>query len=459
MRLLNQQCQDSTAISAHYDRFPFPPVYHLVQEDAQRDLTASFNYEFSSMRNAGLSRTSRLWVPGCGTRWAVMLALQFRECQIIASDISAASLDFQRKLAANLALDNIIFRQEDLLAAGYRHEFDYVSCIGVLHHLPCPPEGLSAIRSSLKTDGMAELMVYDRDNRQYSIKMQHVLRLLEGGNSLKAGERFNLAVEFLSNLNRHARRPRELGKVLSYLEHRRGFAIELADFICNPLEHYYDVPSLLTMLDQASLGLISWKQPHHFSPEFMLDSAELRQRVEGLSAPDKAHLGSLMRNPLLECYVCQAGRGVSDTLKNSSNAFLQYRLRPARQAMKHEINAGGGVTKTVPLPKYKLENGRLMFDAGERRPGVIYYGIARDCITEEPRQWLTLEDLGHCFSLPDEQIASLLDLTDETMSVQGLINLFQERYRDKDIQTAELLSLISILCRTPFRVFIIDQNE
>ncbi|CAK8737011.1 hypothetical protein SODG_000732 [Sodalis praecaptivus] len=67
-----------------------------------------------------------------------MIALQFRDCNIVASDISAASLAFQQRLAAGLAVANITFRQEDLLRTPYRQCFDFISCVGVVHHLPAP---------------------------------------------------------------------------------------------------------------------------------------------------------------------------------------------------------------------------------------------------------------------------------------------------------------------------------
>lgn len=81
-------------IAGQYEAFPFPPVYKIEQEDPRRDLRESFNLDLGLGPRAALTPGSRIWVPGCGTRWAIMVALQFRDCEIVASDLSAASLAF-----------------------------------------------------------------------------------------------------------------------------------------------------------------------------------------------------------------------------------------------------------------------------------------------------------------------------------------------------------------------------
>ena len=144
------------AVREQYERYPFPPVYSLEQEDAARDLRESFNLDLGLSAREALKPGARIWVPGCGTRWAVMLALQFRDAQVLASDLSDASLAFQSALARSLGVHNLEFRREDLLTAGYEQQFDLVSCAGVLHHLPDPAAGFAAVARALAPAGVLE---------------------------------------------------------------------------------------------------------------------------------------------------------------------------------------------------------------------------------------------------------------------------------------------------------------
>lgn len=140
-------------LKKHYYILPDDAFNATEQEDSDCKLTASFNLDFDLRKEAQLKPGSKIWVPGCGTRWAVLVALQFSDCEIVASDLSSSSIAFQTRLVENLGLTNIKFKQENLLETGYTDEFDFISCVGVLHHLQCPLDGFKAICRALKGTG------------------------------------------------------------------------------------------------------------------------------------------------------------------------------------------------------------------------------------------------------------------------------------------------------------------
>lgn len=60
-------------------------------------------------------------------------------------------------------LDNVLVVKADLRQAPFEPEaFDFVSCLGVLHHLPDPEDGFRAISRLLAPDGLMLLYVYSR---------------------------------------------------------------------------------------------------------------------------------------------------------------------------------------------------------------------------------------------------------------------------------------------------------
>ncbi len=439
-----------TAVKEQYEKFPFPHVSRLEIEDSEHDLRASFNHEFNLQGSRKLEPDCTMWVPGCGTRWAVMLALQFKDARIIASDLSKASLNAQATLAKNLGINNIKFCHENLLTAPYKEKFDFISCVGVLHHLPAPQQGFDVICRALKPTGLAEIMVYDHINRHYSIRMQNILNIFDPDRKLDAQPRFKLATQVLRALNQHARKPQELKRVLAYLDSVSGFSQELADFISHPQEHYFDVPSLLSSLDQSYLQVHSWKMPHFFDPTAMLDDSSLKTRVSDMADAEKAHLGHLLSSGFLEVYIerkCHREAIPTPDIR-------KYHVRSIHNNKIIQLHDNGQVSHIEEKPKTTIKGGQLLFDGGERRPAVSSYGYAPDCITMRPRRLLSFSDLGLDTELDQSHVNDVLDLAKTNITIDKIVTTLVKRY-DYRISEEQLIKLCSYLCRTPYRLLAI----
>lgn len=188
--LLRARIKDGLAgVRGQYETLPFPARdpegerYVLYLSVA--DILAKVNqYCFGGARDFG--KGLRVLVAGCGTGdSALWLAHQLRDTpsEIVALDLSAASLAIAEARAAVRALRNIRWVNASLLdlpklGLGL---FDYVSCLGVLHHLPDPDAGLRALASVLQPDGGMTAMVYGLPGRSHIYAMQELLRQATAG--------------------------------------------------------------------------------------------------------------------------------------------------------------------------------------------------------------------------------------------------------------------------------------
>jgi hypothetical protein len=59
--------------------------------------------------------------------------------------------------------------------------FDYITCLGVLHHLPDPDAGIRALDSVLAEGGGMAIMLYGAVGRSHIYSTQHLLRQLTAG--------------------------------------------------------------------------------------------------------------------------------------------------------------------------------------------------------------------------------------------------------------------------------------
>jgi 2-polyprenyl-3-methyl-5-hydroxy-6-metoxy-1,4-benzoquinol methylase len=173
-------------VREQYEAFPYP------QRDPENekswlvttwldDLAMINHHCFAGRQTFG--ERFRVLVAGGGTGDAtIFLAHQLRntDAEIVHIDMSSASIGIARQRAAIRNLDNITWINESLLSIPQLGlgSFDYINCIGVLHHLEDPDAGLRALTAVLKDDGAMAIMVYGRYGRAGVYQMQSLLRLI-----------------------------------------------------------------------------------------------------------------------------------------------------------------------------------------------------------------------------------------------------------------------------------------
>jgi SAM-dependent methyltransferase len=103
-----------------------------------------------------------LLVAGCGTgQHSIETALQFKDAQVLAVDLSLASLSYAQRQTAALGLNTIHYAQADLMKLpSLGRTFDVIESIGVLHHLADPWAGWRALISILRPGGLMRLGLY-----------------------------------------------------------------------------------------------------------------------------------------------------------------------------------------------------------------------------------------------------------------------------------------------------------
>jgi tetratricopeptide (TPR) repeat protein len=176
-------------VRGQYETLPFPARdpegERYVRYVTPPDILSKVNqYCFGGRRD--FAKGLRVLVAGCGTGDSVMwLGEQLRDTpsEIVALDLSTASIEIAAARAAMRGLENIRFVNASLLEAPQLGlgVFDYITCLGVLHHLPDPDAGLRALEAVLAPDGGMGLMVYGLPGRAHIYTMQELLRGMTAG--------------------------------------------------------------------------------------------------------------------------------------------------------------------------------------------------------------------------------------------------------------------------------------
>ncbi len=271
-------------VQAFYERYPYPrPVddlqkYQRLWQDDQRRRadfhlfwpTRPYHEDFSIL------------IAGCGTSQAAKYALRWPASRVTGIDFSATSVRCTEELKRKYQLDNLEVRQLPVeRVSELDASFDHVVSTGVLHHLPDPDAGLSALRNVLKPNGAMHLMVYAPYGRAGIYMLREFCRRV-GVQATDEGIREVIVAlgslppgHPLCTLFREAPDSREQAA--------------LADALLHPRDRAYSVPELFGFIVSNGLRFDRWVTQAPYSPR-----CGVMNRIPQFSRPTQL--------PLLEQY-------------------------------------------------------------------------------------------------------------------------------------------------------------
>lgn len=183
---MNQPQEFLENVREQYEQLPYPP--RNPEEEKQRlvpthsgclDLINHFCFGGKET----FEKDFRILIAGGGTGdGAIFLAEQLRDysAKLVYLDMSEASLNIAQERAKLRKLNNISFVHASIVDIPNLDlgQFNYIDCIGVLHHLEDPDAGLEILKKALKPEGAMGLMVYAKYGRTGVYQMQELMGLV-----------------------------------------------------------------------------------------------------------------------------------------------------------------------------------------------------------------------------------------------------------------------------------------
>lgn len=237
-----------------YDAYPYPP--EAVFDGA----TVGYNHRWAYTHahsnifgSAPESNAIKILDAGCGTGVTAQYLshLNPRAVHFDALDLSAEALKIAKERAERAELvgnpNNAKFHHMSLYdVADLGETYDFINCVGVLHHLPDPVKGLRALAERLNEGGIMHIFVYSALGRREIMLMQEALALLQGGGGSDFKDGVRLGREVLAALPASSRiKSREEERWAMENERDSTFA----DMYLHPQEVDYTVPTLLEWVD------------------------------------------------------------------------------------------------------------------------------------------------------------------------------------------------------------------
>jgi tetratricopeptide (TPR) repeat protein len=238
----------SLAVRAQYEENPYPRWVTVPSPN-----TDTIEKLSSRLRPGQAVRFRPRPVPiliaGCGTgHHSIQVARAYPDSDILAVDLSLASLGYAARMTERLGISNITYRQADILKLGDLDlRFAVVECCGVLHHLDDPMAGWQVLVNLLESDGLMKIALYSEKAR----------------GAVRAAREFARSLNFLPTPEgiRHCRHAimglpdgHPVKDVMTYSDF---FTLDgCRDLMMHVQEHQFTLPRIAECLDQLGLQIL-----------------------------------------------------------------------------------------------------------------------------------------------------------------------------------------------------------
>jgi tetratricopeptide (TPR) repeat protein/SAM-dependent methyltransferase len=237
----------SSKVREQYEANPYPRWVNLgltLRPKTTPQLFKEFNLRIFD--NAANDRPApNILIAGCGTgRHSIIVASRFKDCNVLAIDLSLSSLAYAKRKTEELGLQNIDYMQADILDLGnLDKKFDIIESAGVLHHMDDPMAGWRVLTDCLGSGGLMRIGLYSESARQVIVKIREEINQSGMGSSDEAMKLFR------SNINnpneQHHKNIRSSDDFYSLSE--------LRDLLFHVQEHRFTIPEIKDCLTELGL--------------------------------------------------------------------------------------------------------------------------------------------------------------------------------------------------------------
>lgn len=160
----------SRAVQDQYESHPYPRWTRvpLAAQPQRLDDAISSALPGAPFVPLGHPAPLDVLVAGAGTgQHPIDAAMRYRDAQVLAIDLSRASLAYAARKAQEAGIGNLRLAQGDILALGQLEErFHLIESVGVLHHLADPLAGWRTLCGLLRPGGLMMIGLYSELARQ-----------------------------------------------------------------------------------------------------------------------------------------------------------------------------------------------------------------------------------------------------------------------------------------------------
>ena len=243
----------SLKVREQYEANPYPRWVNRglpFEASSISTIVKNINLRLSETAICGCD-APQILIGGCGTgQHSIAVAARFKDCSVLAIDLSLNSLAYAQRNTEELGLKNIEYMQADILdLVKLDRQFDIVESAGVLHHMYDPMAGWRALTGCLKPGGLMRIGLYSDLARQHIVKMREEISCLNLATNDFTMKTFRQ--EVINSDQKHHKQILSTNDFYSLSE--------LRDLLFHVQEHRFTIPQIKNCLSELGLKFCGYE--------------------------------------------------------------------------------------------------------------------------------------------------------------------------------------------------------
>ena len=189
-------------------------------------------------------------IAGCGTGNHSIQATKYKNSNILAVDLSLASLAYAKRKTEELGYKNIEYLHADILQLNkLNKKFDIIESAGTLHHMKDPVAGLKVLLNILEPHGFLLLGLYSKKARQHITKTRELIKKKKFKNTNE--DIINFRQYFINE---------KLDPLLQKTSESSDFysTSNVRDLLFHVQEHNFTIPEISKILNDLDLEFLGF---------------------------------------------------------------------------------------------------------------------------------------------------------------------------------------------------------
>jgi SAM-dependent methyltransferase len=285
----------SEAVAQLYNTYPFPPEPLLDQPPPGYNWRWHWQaaYSFCTGRQPAQAAV-RVLDAGCGTGVGTEYLVHLNaQAEVTGIDLSERALATAAERCRRSGAERVSFRQLSIYdAAQLPGQFDWINCVGVLHHLPDPQRGIQALAAKLAPGGIFHIFVYAAIGRWEISLIQKAIALVQGNQRGDYRDGVQVGRQIFASLP-ESNRLKQREQTRWSLENQRDECF--ADMYVHPQEVDYTLDTLFELIEASGLDFLGFSNPRVWQLERLLgENPALLARASQLDQAQRYRLVELL---------------------------------------------------------------------------------------------------------------------------------------------------------------------
>jgi 2-polyprenyl-3-methyl-5-hydroxy-6-metoxy-1,4-benzoquinol methylase len=285
----------SEAVANLYNTYPFPPEPILDTAPPGYNWRWYWPTVHSFCTGAAPARQRvRVLDAGCGTGVSTEYIAHLNpDAQVLGIDLSEGAIATATQRCQASGVTNVTFRQLSIYDVDQiEGEFDWINCVGVIHHMPDPLRGLQALAAKLAPGGFIHLFVYAAIGRWEISLMQRAIALVQANQRGDYRDGVQVGRQIFASLP-EGNRLKQREQTRWAMENQRDECF--ADMYVHPQEVDYTLDSLFELINASGLEFLGFSNPEVWQIDRLLAAdPDLLARAQQLPVADQYRLVELL---------------------------------------------------------------------------------------------------------------------------------------------------------------------